>query len=366
MRFVMFYHSLISDWNHGNAHFLRGIATELLFRGHEVDVYEPEDSWSYANLTAACNEATGLFESKYPWLKSRRYALDKIDLEAVVSEADIVIVHEWNDHELVKKLGELRARSTSFKLFFHDTHHRSLTEPESMEAYDLSNYDGVLAFGEVIRDLYLRRGWTDRAWTWHEAADLRTFRPLEAEKQGDLVWVGNWGDGERSAELSECLLEPVKSLGLKARIHGVRYPDEALARLEDAGVEYAGWAPNFDVPRIFASFKCTVHVPRRPYAEMLAGIPTIRVFEALACGIPLVSAPWDDAEGLFTPGKDFLVARDGVQMEKHLKDLTNDAAMRRELAEAGLAAIQGRHSCSHRTDELLAICEELNGGMIAI
>ena len=366
MRFVMFYHSLVSDWNHGNAHFLRGIATELLFRGHDVAVYEPADSWSYANLTAACNEATGLFESRYPWLKSNRYKLDEIDLEAAVADADIVIVHEWNDHELVKKLGELRARSNSFRLFFHDTHHRSLTEPESMEAYDLSNYDGVLAFGEVIRDLYLRRGWADRAWTWHEAADLRTFRPLEAEKQGDLVWVGNWGDGERSAELSEFLLEPVKSLGLKARIHGVRYPDDALARLEDAGVEYAGWAPNFVVPRIFASFKCTVHVPRRPYAEMLSGIPTIRVFEALACGIPLVSAPWDDAEGLFTPGKDFLVARDGVEMERHLKDITNDEAMRRELAEAGLAAIRARHSCSHRTDELLTICDELNGGMVAI
>lgn len=362
----MFYHSLVSDWNHGNAHFLRGIATELLFRGHEVEVYEPEESWSYANLTASCNEATGLFETKYPWLSSRRYRLDEIDLEAAVADADAVIVHEWNDHELVKRVGELRARSNSFRLFFHDTHHRSVTEPESMAEYDLSNYDGVLAFGDVIRDLYLRRGWAEMAWTWHEAADLRIFRPLEAEQLGDLVWVGNWGDGERSTEISEFLLEPAKSLGLKSRLHGVRYPDEALRRLEEAGVEYAGWAPNFEVPRIFASFKCTVHVPRRPYAEALPGIPTIRVFEALACGIPLVSAPWDDAEGLFTPGKDFLVARDGAEMKRLLKELVNDAAMRKEFAQNGLATIRGRHSCSHRADDLLAICEELGAGMVAI
>ncbi len=366
MRFVMFYHSLISDWNHGNAHFLRGIATELLFRGHDVDVYEPEDSWSYANLTAVCGQASCIFESKYPWLKSRRYKLEEIDLEAAVSEADVVIVHEWNDHELVKRLGDLRARTGSFRLFFHDTHHRSVTEPEGMAAYDLFNYDGVLAFGDVVRDLYLRRGWAERAWTWHEAADLRTFRPLEAEKRGDLVWVGNWGDGERAAELSEFLLEPVKSLGLKARIHGVRYPEKALASLEDAGVEYAGWTPNFDVPGIFASFNFTVHVPRRPYAESLPGIPTIRVFEALACGIPLVSAPWDDSEGLFTPGKDFLVAKNGSMMKRHLKDLLNDEAMRREISRSGLAAVRARHSCSHRADELLAICGELKGGMAAI
>jgi spore maturation protein CgeB len=50
MRVVMFYHSIVSDWNHGNAHFLRGVATELLARGHEVAVYEPKDGWSVTNL----------------------------------------------------------------------------------------------------------------------------------------------------------------------------------------------------------------------------------------------------------------------------------------------------------------------------
>ncbi|CAG0928207.1 hypothetical protein PLCT1_00660 [Planctomycetaceae bacterium] len=364
MRFVMFYHSLVSDWNHGNAHFLRGVATDLISRGHRVDVFEPEDSWSYANLMVACAEAGALFESKYPWLRSRRYRLVDIDLEAAVEGADVVIVHEWNDHELVKRLGELRARSGSFRLFFHDTHHRSVTEPESMASYDLSSYDGVLAFGDVIRDLYLRRGWAERAWTWHEAADLRVFRPIAAEKRGDLVWVGNWGDGERGGELSDFLLEPVRELGLKARVHGVRYPDDAMRALGEAGIEYAGWAPNFEVPSIFASFKFTVHVPRRPYAASLPGIPTIRVFEALACGIPLVCAPWEDSEGLFTPGKDFLVARSGEEMKKHLKRLRSDGAMRAELAGCGLETVRRRHSCAHRVDELLTICEELNGGML--
>lgn len=366
MRFVMFYHSLISDWNHGNAHFLRGVATELLFRGHEVIVYEPENSWSFTNLMAVCDEATGLFEAKYPWLRSRKYDLGRFDLEAALDDADVVIVHEWNDHSLVKRVGDMKARMRSFSLFFHDTHHRSVTEPGSMAAYDLSNYDGVLAFGDCVRDLYLRRGWAEMAWTWHEAADMRVFRPMKAEAQGDLVWVGNWGDGERSDELREFLLEPVKSLGLKSKVHGVRYPDEALKRLAEAGIEYGGWIPNFDVPRLFASYKCTVHVPRRPYADALPGIPTIRVFEALACGIPLVSAPWEDAEGLFRPGTDFLVARDGAEMKKHINDLMNDEAMREELARRGLAAIRERHTCGHRTDELLAICEDVSGGMAIV
>ncbi len=50
MRVVMFYHSLASDWNHGNAHFLRGVARELGRRGHDVRVYEPLDGWSATNL----------------------------------------------------------------------------------------------------------------------------------------------------------------------------------------------------------------------------------------------------------------------------------------------------------------------------
>jgi spore maturation protein CgeB len=72
--------------------------------------------------------------------------------------------------------------------------------------YELTQYDGVLAVGEVIRDLYLASGWTSHAWTWHEAADTRVFHPIEGvDCAADLVWIGNWGDGERSAELKDLL-----------------------------------------------------------------------------------------------------------------------------------------------------------------
>ena len=50
MRVTIFCHSLLSDWNHGNAHFLRGVCSELIARGQQVDVYEPADAWSLANL----------------------------------------------------------------------------------------------------------------------------------------------------------------------------------------------------------------------------------------------------------------------------------------------------------------------------
>ena len=110
---------------------------------------------------------------------------------------------------------------------------------------------------------------------------------------------------------------------------------------------------------MFARHLVTVHVPRRYYVTLLPGIPTIRVFEALACGIPLVSAPWDDAEGLFTPGEDFLVARTGAEMTTQLRAVAHDPGLRDALAQRGLGTLRARHSCAHRARELLAIAGTL-------
>jgi spore maturation protein CgeB len=363
VRFVIFCHSLVSDWNHGNAHFLRGIATELLARGHRLTVLEPSDAWSRSNLVADAGQgAIERFHRAYPTLGSYQFSLERLDLDHVLHDADVVLVHEWNDPQLVAAIGRHRAATGGYRLFFHDTHHRSVSRPDEMARYELKHYDGVLAFGEVVRRRYLEMGWAERAWTWHEAADHRLFRPLDNRRlEGDLVWIGNWGDEERTAEIEEFLLEPATSLALRTRVHGVRFPQKALARLERAGVDYGGWIPNFSVPAVFARYRATVHIPRRPYAERLPGIPTIRVFEALACGIPLVSSPWDDAEGLFTPGRDYQVARTGPEMKRRLREVLTDAGAARSMAEHGRRTILARHTCVHRVNELFRIVADLNG-----
>jgi spore maturation protein CgeB len=363
VKLVAFYHSLISDWNHGNAHFLRGVACEIVARGHEVTVFEPEDAWSVANLVRDHGDAAiAAFHAAFPELgrlASERYGA-VLDLDRALDGADAVLVHEWNTPDLVARIGRHRAQGGRYVLLFHDTHHRSVTAPAELARYDLRHYDGVLAFGSVIRDLYRTHGWAARAWTWHEAADTRRFGPHPViAKDGDLVWIGNWGDGERTAELHAMLIEPVRALGLHARVHGVRYPESARRALADAGIHYAGWLANFDVPEVFARHRVTVHVPRRPYAVALPGIPTIRMFEALACGIPLVSTPWRDDEALFTAGEDYLVASDPDQMRRLLQAVLHDRVLATELAEHGRATILARHTCAHRVDELFAILAEL-------
>lgn len=392
MRFVLFYHSLVSDWNHGTAHFLRGVATELMSRGHIVDIYEPRDGASRQSLqTEQGPEALDAYKVPYPLLDSTLYDVHAFArqgssaLSKALKDADVVIVHEWNDPELIRAIGEHHSRHGLYQLLFHDTHHRSVTYGRSRSACDLDYYDGVLAFGNVVRDLYLTRGWAKRAWTWHEAADTRVFKPLRTlssqhaysnqfssftsgfngagkstgRHSNDVVYLGNWSDDERTAELREFLFEPVRTLRLRATGYGARYPQNIQDEMARAGINYAGYVPNFRVPQVYGRFKFTVHVPRRPYGRLLPGIPTIRIFEALACGIPLISAPWSDVEHLFLPGADFLMARNGTEMKAHMHFLMTQPKARKQLASHGRQTILKRHTCVHRVDELLEICAEV-------
>jgi spore maturation protein CgeB len=361
MKIKLFYHSIVSDWNHGNAHFLRGIVSALQEDNHSVTVYEPENGWSLNNLVKdqgiqAVNDFTRIFPRHIP----QYYRLKDFDAAGILSDADLVLVHEWNDPELIKKIGDYRASSNHFKLLFHDTHHRSVTKPEEMMKYDLQHYDSVLVFGEVIRKIYNAGGWAENVWTWHEAADTTVFYPWQtAEKEGDLVWIGNWGDNERSEEIREFIIDPVRELGLKAVFYGVRYPVHAREMLKKNDIEYRGWLPNHKVPEIFSKFRVTVHVPRRPYVEKLPGIPTIRPFEAMACGIPLVVSKWKNAENLFTRGRDYLQGDDGNEMKACLKKILHDKIATEKLADHALNTIRSRHTCRHRVQELYQILKTI-------
>jgi spore maturation protein CgeB len=191
--------------------------------------------------------------------------------------------------------------------------------------------------------------------------DTRVFRPPLAESTPsvDLVWIGAWGNGERASELDEFLIEPIRTLGLRARFYGARYPREALHTLRSVGIDYGGWIPDFSIPAALGAGRFTINVPRRMRADGLPHTPAIRVLEALACGMPVVTAPWDECEELFTPDVDVLVARDARQVERHAVELLRDPEFARTIAANGYRTVVGRHTCGHRVQELLGICATL-------
>src|SRR5690606_24780158 len=134
MNFVFYTHSLVSDWNHGNAHFLRGVMRELIARGHTAIALEPQKSWSRNNLLNEQGEAAlARFEEAFPNLVWQPYG-DDFPHEEVLDDADVVVVHEWTDPALAERISRTRREGGSFTLIFHDTHHRLVSaEPQTGE-----------------------------------------------------------------------------------------------------------------------------------------------------------------------------------------------------------------------------------------
>ncbi|HET9742369.1 MAG TPA: glycosyltransferase [Terriglobales bacterium] len=366
LRIRIFAHSLVSDWNHGNAHFLRGLARALVRLGHNVRCYEELGSWSLTNLMKYegedAIEAVDDFRRIYPELDIHFYQNDETFtpfFDEELRDVDLVLIHEWNQPWLVNRVLEYKERY-GFKALFHDTHHRAYTRPADILRFHLHKVDGVLAFGEAIRRIYADGFGVPRVWTFHEAADAEVFVPQPMPRDADVLWIGNWGDEERTRELMEFLVRPAAALPeRKVVAYGVRYPDSALKKLEQSKIEYRGYLPNLKAPQAYNTSAVSLHVPRRQYTNGLSGIPTIRVFEALSCGTPLLCSPWSDAEELFHPGEDFLCVPDGEAMRSEIERLLRDNAARRQLGESGRETIRKRHTCRHRAEQLIGIYEEI-------
>jgi spore maturation protein CgeB len=366
----IFAHSFVSDWNHGNAHFLRGLARSLMKMGHQVRAYEELGAWSLTNLVKQEQErsidAIDDFRRRFKDLPVHFYRNDAGLADYLTKQlrgADVVIIHEWSEPKVVNTILSLKEQ-LGFRVLFHDTHHRAYTDAGKILRFHIQLFDGVLAFGEAIRRIYADGFGVEKVWTFHEAADVDSFYPLPQEKTTDVLWIGNWGDEERSRELNEFLIQPAAAAaatGRKVVVHGVRYPEHALKALLDAGIEYRGYLPNLMTPSAYAGSRISLHVPRQQYANGLSGIPTIRVFEALACGATVVWSPWEDVENLFRPGDDFVLVPNGKAMQAELTHLLSDEAACKQISANGLETIRQRHTCDHRAQQLTQICQELLG-----
>jgi|GEM_PF-66538 len=366
-RVAIFGQSLISDWNHGNAHFLRGVMRALGQLGHAVTFYEQENNWALTHLIAEQGpDAVTAFAAAFPTMRPVLYpprsgaALDDW-LRGILVETDIALVHEWQEPELIRAVGRLGGEYPHLTTLFHDTHYRAYSEPATMRALDLARYDAVLAFSPSITAIYRRDFGLPHVYTVHEAADPDLFRPLDRPKQQDVVFVGNWGDRDRNETMREYVFAPSAALpDLRFALYGVRYDATTQQAMRDPyHVDYRGWAANYAAPEIYAASRMSLHIPRGQYTTALYGTPTIRVFEVLACGLPLISLPWSDSDGLFTAGQDYLVVHDQAAMIATIRRLAADDTARAEIGAHARATILARHTCRHRTEQILDIVAAL-------
>jgi len=358
VKFALFYQSVISDWNHGNAHFLRGFMRALQQRGHEATCYEQEDNWSLRHLLAEEPDAIEKFRSRFPDLRFERYRLGP-DLGDWLIEklraADVALIHEWNEPEVARLVAEV-ARQLGVHTLFHDTHYRVALDDGYRESLDLPRFDRILAYSRSLAERYRALGFRN-VQVLHEAADVTVFGPRDVPKRDDVVFVGNCGDEDRIDDVERFIFESRRALPeLRYAMYGVRYPERVLRAMGNGlNVEFRGRLANVDVPEVYSAAKVVLHVPRRQYVELLPGTPTIRMFEALASRACLVSSPWPDTDQLFTAGQDYALARDPDEMARTISRLVGDENAREELSRHGRETILARHTCGHRADELLGM-----------
>ncbi|MBV9543585.1 MAG: glycosyltransferase [Chloroflexi bacterium] len=362
-RFALFYQSVISDWNHGNAHFLRGMMRALQARGHSCVCYEAVDNWSLVNLLQADPHAIDNFRTRFPDLSFERYILDESFeswLRACLAGSDVAIVHEWNDARVIRLVGAL-CRELGVRALFHDTHYRVVLDDHWRVQLQLEQFERILAYSPSVADRYRQLGFeSEKVSVLHEAADTTVYSPLHVPKSTDVVFVGNYGDGDRSDELEDYVFEPRASLpSLSYAVYGVRYPESVVERFRNGlDINYRGWLPNVEVPAVYSAARVVLHVPRRQYVELLPGTPTIRVFEALASGACLISLPWQDTDGLFSAGTDYAVAHSPTEMRDLIAALCSDDVAREAFGQHGRRTILERHTCGHRADQLLDLLSQ--------
>src|SRR5262249_55180948 len=153
-----------------------------------VRCYEQAGSWSMTNLLQegleqASRVFTG-FRGAFPLLDVRFYpdgARCSEFLEQELRDADVVLVHEWNEPAGIDRILALKSKF-GFRALFHDTHHRAYTNPAHFSRVPLDRFDGVLAFGEAIRRIYKEVFRVQRVWNFHEAADTRHFHPCTVDQ----------------------------------------------------------------------------------------------------------------------------------------------------------------------------------------
>jgi spore maturation protein CgeB len=335
--------SLSSSWGNGHATTFRALLKAFAERGHEVLFLERDTPWYAAHRDL---EAP-------PWCRLAFYA-DLADLarwRREVERADAVIVGSYVPEGVaVGRWVQATARgATAFydidtpvtlaKLAAGDHEYLS---PELIPGYDL-----YLSFtGGPTLDLIERRYGSPAARALYCSVDADAYRPLARERRWDLGYLGTYS-ADRQPVLEELLIGPARRApDLRFVVAGPLYPDHIEWPANVERIDHVGPAEH---PDFYAACRFTLNVTR---ADMVrAGwSPSVRLFEAAACGSPVVSDDWPGLSSLFEPGAEIRIVRSGEEVLALLErtDETGRAAM----ADAARARVLAEHAAAHRAREL--------------
>ncbi len=352
MRLVVFGLTVSSSWGNGHATLWRGLAAALAREGHLLEFFERDQPWYAANrdLAALAGGALHLYA-----------AFDEVRprAEAALARADVAMVTSYCPDALAAT--ELALGSSARLKAFYDMDTgvtlerlRSGAPVEWLGPRGLRDFDLVLSFtgGRTLSALRDALG-ARRAAPLYGSVDPAVHRPSAPHPafRGDVSWLGTYA-ASRQAGLERLFLDPAARLPdrtfvLAGSMYDASFPWRA-------NVRYVRHLEPALHPAFFCSSPLTVNVTR---AEMAAvgHCPSPRLFEAAACGVPVLSDAFDGLEAFFAPGEEILVARSADEAAEAI------ASPRERLATMGRRAREralAEHTAEARARELVARCEE--------
>jgi spore maturation protein CgeB len=347
MKIVVFGLTVSSSWGNGHATLWRGLIRALARRGHRVVFYEHDVPYYAGNRDL--HEIPGGELVLYD-------AWDGVRARAArdVADADVAMVTSYCPHGIEATALVLEGRA--MRVFYDLDTPVTLARLEAGEEIGyigpegLGGFDLVLSYtgGAALEALERRLG-ARRVAPLYGHVDPEVHRPVErAERFGaDLSYLGTYA-ADRQAALEALFVEPARRLpGRRFLIGGAQYPQDFPWT---DNIHFVRHLPPPDHPAFFSSSRLTLNVTRAAMAAM-GWCPSGRLFEAAACGTPILSDAWEGLDAFFAPGAEILVA--GSTDEAAAAVDIDDAELRR-IARAARERVLAEHTSDRRAQGLEA------------
>lgn len=348
--------SITSSWGNGHATTYRALVRALDDAGHRVLFLERDVPWYASNRDQP--EPAGCRLGLYGSLEELR---DRF--AASVRAADLVVVGSYvPDGVAVGRWVQERARGTTA---FYDIDtpvtlarlargEYEYLAPELVPGYDLYlSFTGGPTLARIERELG-----APMARPLYCSADPEVHRPQSRPARWDLGYVGTYSV-DRQPALDRLLLEPARRRPeMRFSVAGPQYPGDIAW---PSNVERIEHLPPGEHAAFYASQRFTLNVTR---ADMVrAGwSPSVRLFEAAACGTPVVSDPWPGLETIFAPGREILIAKSTADALRLLDETTED--QRRAIGERARRRVLAEHTAAHRVRQIEEYVGEARAGRV--
>ena len=344
MRVVFVGLSVTSSWGNGHATNFRGLMSALDARGHDVLFLERDVPWyaEHRDLPAPPYGRTSLYASVDELREA--HAGDVADADAVVVGSyvpDGIEVGAWVQ-QTARGVTAFYDIDTPVTLAALDRGSCEYLTTELVPGYDL-----YLSFtgGPTLERIERQLG-SPRARAFYCLVDADAYAPRDLPRTWDLGYLGTYSD-DRQPALDALLLEPARRTPEGSYVvAGPQYPPDIAW---PHNVERIDHLPPAEHPGFYNAQRLTLNVTR---ADMVAAgwSPSVRLFEAAACGVPVVSDWWDGLDAFFRPGTEILVARSPEEVLQHMRETDDDR--RTAMGAAARARVLAEHTAQHRAEEL--------------